>query len=68
MCDKKSSHFRLPEIENEDEFWNFIATFLEYLECCENLFSSKPLTGQCPRCQNSPVPVKKSKLDSPRLF
>lgn len=62
VCDKKSGHFRLPEIEKEDEFWNFITNFFEYLECCENLFSNKLLSGPCAKCQNFEVPVKKSEL------
>ncbi|XP_013401178.1 polycomb protein Scm isoform X2 [Lingula anatina] len=40
---------RLPVIEKASAVWSYLEILLEDLFCCENFYSSHPLTG-CPKC------------------
>ncbi|XP_021376792.1 sex comb on midleg-like protein 2 isoform X3 [Mizuhopecten yessoensis] len=44
---------RLPVIDKMSSLWSFIERMLEDLGCCENLFTSQPLHGFCPKCGRS---------------
>ncbi|KAK2189447.1 hypothetical protein NP493_106g02044 [Ridgeia piscesae] len=50
---------RLPIVEKVSSFWSVLEDVLEDLNCCENLFSSQPLEGACPKCS--------SKVNTPSL-
>ena len=41
---------KLPAITGVSELWSFTEKLLEELQCCENLFTSNPLHGYCPKC------------------
>ncbi|CAC5396827.1 SCMH1 [Mytilus coruscus] len=47
---------RLPPVERLSTLWRFIERMLEELGCCENLFTSQPLHGSCPKCSRSGNP------------
>ncbi|XP_069126445.1 polycomb protein SCMH1-like [Argopecten irradians] len=46
---------RLPVIDKVSNLWSFIERMLEDLGCCENLFTSQPLHGFCPKCGRSKI-------------
>lgn len=70
--ENESSHFRLPEIVEESEFWSFLSNFLDDLRCCKNLYSKTSLTGPCPMCHNRTQSELKGKhwsvaMNTPRI-
>ena len=44
---------KLAHIEKVSLFWSYIESLLERLQCCDNLFSSQPLSSGCHKCSHS---------------
>ncbi|GLG97588.1 Polycomb protein SCMH1 [Gryllus bimaculatus] len=60
--DSKSVDVRLPVIEKMSDLWSFLEILFEELMCCENFYTSRPLSGGCPKCTKH-VPVANIKRE-----
>ena len=54
----KPASKRLPAVEKVSKFWCFLEGLLEDIGACENLYSSQPLEGSCPKCGQISVNIK----------
>lgn len=63
----KSYTKRVTAVENAEEFWNLLEKLFEELKCCENLFSTKPLSNVCLKCTRAQKSNSEShpSVDSP---
>ncbi|KAL8611349.1 hypothetical protein ACOMHN_014404 [Nucella lapillus] len=50
----------LTSVERVSSFWSYLESFLEELGACENLLSSQPLPGPCPKCHHQRLPSTSS--------